>query len=50
MALGDIYPFGHVCTPGEVANVVRWIVSERASYITGQRIYVDAGGPSVGAY
>jgi len=37
-------PFGHVCTPEEVADVVRWVVSDRASYVTGQRIGVD-GGP-----
>ena len=37
-------PFGHVCTPEEVADVVRWVVSDRARYVTGQRIYVDGGG------
>ena len=37
-------PFGHGCQPEEVADVVRWIVAERASYVTGQRIYVDGGG------
>lgn len=37
-------PFGHVCTPEEVADAVRFLVSERASYLTGQRIGVD-GGP-----
>jgi len=37
-------PFGHVCTPEEVADVVRFVVSEQASYMTGQRIGVD-GGP-----
>jgi NAD(P)-dependent dehydrogenase (short-subunit alcohol dehydrogenase family) len=37
-------PFGHVCTPEEVADVVRFVVSERASYMTGQRLGVD-GGP-----
>jgi NAD(P)-dependent dehydrogenase (short-subunit alcohol dehydrogenase family) len=36
--------FGHVCSPEEVADAVRFVVSERASYITGQRIGVD-GGP-----
>jgi len=36
-------PFGHVCQPGEVADVARFLVSERASYVTGQRIYVHGG-------
>jgi 3-oxoacyl-[acyl-carrier protein] reductase len=36
--------FGHVCTPEEVADAVRFCVSDRASYVTGQRIGVD-GGP-----
>ena len=35
--------FGHVCSPEEVAEVVRFVVSERASYLTGQRIGVDGG-------
>ncbi len=35
--------FGHVCTPEEIADAVCWIVSERASYVTGQRIGVDGG-------
>ena len=37
-------PFGHVCTPEEVADAVRFVVSDRASYVTGQRLGVD-GGP-----
>jgi 3-oxoacyl-[acyl-carrier protein] reductase len=36
-------PFGHVCSPEEVADAVRFLVSERASYLTGQRIGVDGG-------
>jgi len=37
-------PFGHVCTPEEIAAVVAFVVSDRASYVTGQRIGVE-GGP-----
>ena len=36
-------PFGHVCTPEEIADAVRFLVSERGGYITGQRIGVDGG-------
>ncbi len=50
MGVGDIRrldagsAFGHVCTPEEVADAVRYLVSERASYVTAQRIGVDGGG------
>ena len=36
-------PFGHVCTPEEVADVVRFLVSDAAGYLTEQRITVDGG-------
>jgi NAD(P)-dependent dehydrogenase (short-subunit alcohol dehydrogenase family) len=42
--MDDRSAFGHVCTPEEVADAVCWVVSERASYVTGQRIGVDGGG------
>jgi NAD(P)-dependent dehydrogenase (short-subunit alcohol dehydrogenase family) len=35
--------FGHVCSPEEVADAVRFVVSDAGSYITGQRIGVDGG-------
>ncbi len=37
-------PFGHVCQPEDVADVVRYLVSEKAGYLTGQKIEVDGGG------
>jgi len=37
-------PFGHVCQPEDVANVVRYFVSDGAGYLTGQRVQVDGGG------
>ena len=38
-------PFGRVCRPEDVADVVRFLVSDAAGYVTGQRIRVDGGGP-----
>ncbi len=35
--------FGHVCSPEEVADVVRWVVSDGARYVNDQRIQVDGG-------
>jgi NAD(P)-dependent dehydrogenase (short-subunit alcohol dehydrogenase family) len=37
-------PFGRVCQPEDVANVVRYLCSDAASYLTGQVVYVDGGG------
>lgn len=38
-------PFGRVCQPIDVAEVVRFLCSDAAGYVTGQRIEVDGGGP-----
>jgi 3-oxoacyl-[acyl-carrier protein] reductase len=40
-SLDAAMPFGHVCTPDDVANVVRWLVGPQNSYVTGQKINVD---------
>lgn len=45
--LDAVSPFGRVCQPDDVADVVRFLVSEAAGYLTGQRIQVDGGGPRV---
>jgi NAD(P)-dependent dehydrogenase (short-subunit alcohol dehydrogenase family) len=42
-ALDGRSPFGHVCRPEEVADVVRFLVSDQAGYLTGQRVVVDGG-------
>jgi 3-oxoacyl-[acyl-carrier protein] reductase len=36
-------PFGHVCSPEEVAGVVRFLVSEAGGYVNDQRIGVEGG-------
>jgi 3-oxoacyl-[acyl-carrier protein] reductase len=40
-------PMGRACTPEEVADTVAFFCSSRASYITGQSLFV-CGGLSVG--
>jgi 3-oxoacyl-[acyl-carrier protein] reductase len=37
-------PFGRVCQPEDVADVVRFFVSDAGSYVSGQRVVVDGGG------
>lgn len=37
-------PFGRVCQPLDVANVVLWLCSDGAGYVTGQRIECNGGG------
>ena len=45
--LDPLAPFGRVCDPEDVAGVVRFLVSEGAFYLTGQKIVVDGGGDPV---
>lgn len=43
--LDESSPFGRVCQPEDIANAVRFLVSERAGYVTGEKLCVD-GGPA----
>jgi len=36
-------PFSRVCQPQDIANVVRFLVSDAASYVTGTQLDVDGG-------
>ena len=36
-------PFEHVCSPEEIADVVRFVVSDAARYVNDQKIVVDGG-------
>ena len=41
--LGAETPLRRIGQPGEVADAIVWLASERASYITGQTLLVDGG-------
>jgi len=42
-------PFGHVCQPDDIANVVRFLVSDANSYVNGEKISVHGGGDASAA-
>ena len=42
--LGERMPFGRVCQPEDIANVVRYLVSEGGAYLTGEKLNAHGGG------
>ena len=46
--LDALMPFGRVCQPEDVADAVRFFVSNRASYVTGEKLQVHGGGGQAG--
>jgi NAD(P)-dependent dehydrogenase (short-subunit alcohol dehydrogenase family) len=50
MTLQDLapdLPFGRACEPADIGNVVRWLASDRAGYVTGENIKVNGGDDTV---
>ena len=43
-SLNDVMPFGRVCQPADIANAVRFFVSDKAGYVTGEKLNVWGGG------
>jgi NAD(P)-dependent dehydrogenase (short-subunit alcohol dehydrogenase family) len=41
-------PFGHVCSPDDIANVVRYLVSDRNTYVSGEKITVHGAADRSG--
>ena len=48
-SLDSRFPFGRVCQPSDIADVVVYLCSDEAGYVTDQRIVVDGGAGSVRA-
>ena len=41
-------PFGHVCAPEDIANVVRYLVSPLNTYVSGEKITVHGAADRTG--
>ena len=46
--LDHTMPFGHVCRPEDIANVVRFLVSARNTYVSGEKITVHGAADGIG--
>ncbi|MGF1597089.1 MAG: SDR family NAD(P)-dependent oxidoreductase [Acidimicrobiales bacterium] len=43
-SLNDRMPFGRVCQPSDIADAVRFFVSDAGAYVTGEKLNVWGGG------
>ena len=41
--INDMHPLGRSATPAEVAELVSFLASDRASFITGEIVRIDGG-------
>ena len=41
--MNPMHPIGRIGTPDEVAELIVWLCSDRASFMTGANIPVDGG-------
>ncbi len=46
--LHAVSPFGRVCQPEDVAHVVRFLVSDGAGYVSGQKVNVHGAASGGG--
>jgi len=44
--LVSMHPIGHIGRPEEIANAVVWLLSDKASFVTGHTLLVDGGAIS----
>ncbi len=47
---GAVHPIGRIGQPAEVANVVLFLASDKASFMTGEYVCVDGGMMALGAW
>ena len=48
--LGKAHPMKRIGKPGEIANVVMFLASDKASFMTGEYVCVDGGMMAIGAW
>lgn len=41
--MAPLHPIGRIGTPDEVANLIAWLCSDRASFVTGAHVPIDGG-------